>query len=59
MTDKLNVNGKRGIEEDSIESAGASGSADADESADVGVTMLDVLQDEHDLEEDANVSLSF
>ena len=55
MTDKLNVNGKRGIEEDSIES----GSADADESADVGVTMLDVLQDEHDLEEDANVSLSF
>ena len=56
MADQLNGNGKRGIDEIHEESADPTGSAVASESADDGVTMLDVLQDEQELEEDANVS---
>lgn len=56
MADQLNGNGKRGIDEIHEESTDPTGSAVVSELADDGVTMLDVLQDEQELEEDANVS---
>ncbi|XP_023334766.1 putative E3 ubiquitin-protein ligase UBR7 [Eurytemora carolleeae] len=57
MADQLNGNGKRGIDEIHEESTDPTGSAVVSELADDGVTMLDVLQDEQELEEDANAVL--